>query len=95
MEAHEQKLYSELRKIRKELQASLMQETCSDLIRPIIKDELKDIEETIERIERGKYGLCEISGELIPDNYLSMVPTIKSLDDVDEISKYFCKPIYN
>jgi RNA polymerase-binding transcription factor DksA len=95
MEAQDQELYSELRKMRKELQESLYNGKCSNLIRPIIEDELKDIEETIERMEAGKFGLCEISGELIPDELLIMVPTLKSLDDVDKISKYFCKPIYN
>lgn len=95
MEAQEKELYSELRKMRKELKDSLHNGKCSSLIRPIIEDELKDIEETIERMEEGKFGLCEISGELIPDELLLMVPTLKSLDDVDNISKYFCKPIYN
>lgn len=95
MEAHEKKLYSELRTIRKELVLSLEEEKCSPSIKPIVEDELKDINKTIEKLESGKFGLCEVSGELIPSDFLKMVPTIKSLDDVERIYQFYCKPIHS
>lgn len=94
MEANEAKIYLELRNIQKELMESLRNHQCSPLTKPIIEEELKDIEETINRIENGSYGTCEISGELIPNDYLAMVPTIKSMEDIQGISKYFCKSIH-
>lgn len=92
MVANQQKLYSELRMIRNELLESLNKNSS---IKPLIEDELRDIEETLGKMESGTFGFCESSGEMIPDDYLSIVPTIKSIDDVNEISKYYCKPIYH
>lgn len=92
MEAQQEKLYSELRTIQKELLEGL--HNCSPLIKMNIVDELQDVEETIEKLETGQYGLCEISGQHIPSDYLSMMPTIKTLEDVEELSKFYCKPIY-
>lgn len=95
MEANVEKLYSELRTMRKELKESLNSGKCSSVTKPIIEEELKDIEETIKRIEQGSFGFCEMSGELIPFDYLSMVPTIKTIEDIDQISKFYCKPIHS
>ncbi|MDF1506659.1 hypothetical protein PZE06_00540 [Robertmurraya sp. DFI.2.37] len=92
MDANQQRLYSELRIIRHELLASLNKDSS---IKPIIEDELRDIEETIRKMESGTFGFCENSGELIPADYLTIVPTIKSIDDVNEISKFYCKPLYH
>ncbi|WP_449619317.1 hypothetical protein [Robertmurraya sp. Marseille-Q9965] len=89
------KLYSELRTMKKELQTSLENNNCSPLVRPLIEEELKDVEKTMEKLENGNFGLCETSGEIIPTDYLAIVPTIQSLDDVDEITKYYCKPIFS
>lgn len=89
------KLYSELRTMKKELLNSLENNNCSPLVRSLIEEELKDVEKTMEKLENGSFGLCEISGELIPTDYLSVVPTIQSMNDVDEISKYYCKPIFS
>lgn len=91
MEAQYEKLYSELRTIRKELMESLL--TCTPQIKSIIEDELKDIQDTMIKIEDGTYGYCENSGQHIPESYLSMIPTIKTLEDVDDISKFYCKPL--
>lgn len=94
MKANHQELYSELRTTQKELMESLHYDRCSNLTRPIIEEELKDIEDTLAKMQIGSFGRCEISGEILPEDYLFMVPTIKSLDDVNEMSKFYCKPIY-
>lgn len=37
-------------------------------------DSLHEIEEAIKRVEEGKYGVCEMSGELIPEMRLEAIP---------------------
>lgn len=88
-------LYSELRKTRMELLERLEDDKSSSLIKPIIKAELLDVEDTLNKIELGLFGKCENSGELIPEELLTMVPTIKSLDDYEKIDRYFRKGIFH
>ncbi|QED47469.1 hypothetical protein [Cytobacillus dafuensis] len=95
MDAKAEALYSELRKIRQELIERLEYKDASSLIRPIIQEELSDIEDTLNKIEMGLYGKCEISGELIPEELLEMVPTIKTLDDCFKIDGYFRKALFD
>ena len=95
MDAKAEPLYSELRKTRMELIERLEDNNSSSSIKPIIKAELLDVEDTLNKIELGLFGRCEISGELIPDELLSMVPTIKSLDDYEKIDSYFRKGIFH
>ncbi|WNS77102.1 hypothetical protein RRV45_08980 [Bacillus sp. DTU_2020_1000418_1_SI_GHA_SEK_038] len=95
MDAKAEPLYSELRKTRMELLERLMDNNSSSLIKPIIKAELLDVEDTLNKIELGLFGRCEISGEPIPEELLTMVPTIKSLDDYGKIDSYFRKGIFH
>ncbi len=37
-------------------------------------DSLKEIEQAIKRVENGKYGTCEMSGEEIPEMRLEAIP---------------------
>ena len=50
------------------------------LLKPYIEGELKDIETALQKLEKGTFGTCEISGELIPEDLLTMVPTFKSIE---------------
>ncbi|MFB6466566.1 hypothetical protein ACE38V_07025 [Cytobacillus sp. Hz8] len=95
MEAQFEKLYSELRKTREELQDKLKDENGSKLIKPIIKAELMDIETAIEKIVNGTYGRCEISGELIPFDLLQSFPTAKTVNDFQALQKYYRKPFWS
>jgi hypothetical protein len=94
MDAKVEKLYSELRNTRQELLEKLMDESSSKLIRPFILEELFDVENTIDRIEKGVYGRCEVSGEILPDEILAEVPTIKSLADCNTLENYYRKSLY-
>ena len=38
------------------------------------QDKLKDIDFALEKIEKGKYGLCEGSGKKIPEARLNHIP---------------------
>ena len=93
METCAETLYSELRKTRMELIERLEDKEASSLITPIIKEELLDVEDTLNKIELGLFGRCEISGEVIPDELLTMVPTIKTLADYEKIDCFFRKGI--
>ncbi|WP_313798743.1 hypothetical protein [Cytobacillus sp.] len=94
MDAKVEKLYSELRNTRQELLEKLMDDRSSKLIRPFILDELYDVESALERIEKGVFGKCEISGELLPDDILAEVPTLKTLDDCNQLEHYYRKSLY-
>lgn len=85
MSMHQNEIYSELRKTREELLLKLQSTNCSPLAKPFIEEELRDIETTLNKLEKGTFGTCEISGEIIPDHLLSIVPTLKSLDDCKTI----------
>lgn len=84
-------IYSELRKTRQELIQRLQNNNGSPLVRPYIEGELQDIETALEKLEKGTYGTCEISGELMPQDLLMMIPTLKSMNDCQRVSYFFRK----
>ncbi len=91
MDININKIYSELRKTKQELLQRLNDDDSSPLVKPFILCELKDIEKALEKLEAGTFGTCEISGELLPQDLLAMVPTLKSLDDCKTIEYFFRK----
>lgn len=93
MKIDERKIYSELRIIKMELEARLEKESGTSFMKTIIKEELRDIDRALERIASGHFGLCELSGENIPQDLLLMVPTITTMGDVNVMDRYYCKPI--
>lgn len=94
MDAKIARLYSELRNTKQELLEKLFDEQSSKLIRPFILDELFDVESTLERIEKGVYGKCEVSGEWLPNSILAEVPIMKTLDDCNQLENYYRKSLY-
>lgn len=95
MDAKFHGLYSELRHTKKELIGRLSERELSAAIEAIIIEEIKDIESAIQKMNIGNYGKCEISGELIPLEVLRVMPTIKTMDDIDDLGIYFRKPFYS
>lgn len=93
MKIEEKDLLQELITIRTELEQSLQEKSSSPLISQYKKEELNDINETIEKIQSGNFGFCEFSGEIMPYSILQMIPTLKSFKDLDEIQKYYCKSL--
>ena len=63
------------------------------LVKPYIEGELDDIETALKKLDTGTYGTCEISGEIMPEYLLSMVPTLKSIEDCKMMSYFFRKLI--
>ncbi|MCQ6274022.1 hypothetical protein JMM81_03385 [Bacillus sp. V3B] len=84
-------IYSELRKTKEELVQRLKNKQCSPLVKPYIEGELKDIETALQKLETGTFGTCEISGELIPKELLTIIPTLKSIDDCKTVSYFIRK----
>ncbi|MDQ0270313.1 hypothetical protein [Cytobacillus purgationiresistens] len=91
----EMKLIFELRNTRQELLERLMVDNGDSFMKDIIMAELFDIEETIDKLQSGAFGTCEISGEFLPQDLLEMVPTIKSYDDCQHLKSFFRKAIYH
>ena len=93
MNALFERLYLELRQSEQEIKESLRKRQERDWLKSILEDELADIVSTISKIEKGKYGHCEISGELIPDKILKTVPTLKSINDFRSLNSFYRKSI--
>ncbi|WP_436375695.1 hypothetical protein [Cytobacillus sp. BC1816] len=95
MDAKADRLYSELRNTRQEILERLMEGNSSALIKPILLEELHDIEQTLSKIESGSFGKCEISGELLPADLLQMIPTLKTMEDCSRLGRFYRKSIFH
>ncbi|AZU61451.1 hypothetical protein [Neobacillus mesonae] len=93
MNALQEKLYLELRQTKYELEHSLKNKAKDDWMAAILAEELKDVDSALAKIENGNYGQCEISGELLPEELLYMIPTLKSLKDSETVDIFYKKPI--
>jgi RNA polymerase-binding transcription factor DksA len=93
MEANIQKLYKELRENEQEITKKLDDETLEEWFGKILRDELFDIKLAIDKFDCGKFGKCEISGELLPQELIKMMPTVKSLQDLQGIDSFCRKPL--
>lgn len=94
MDALQEMLYKELRQAEQEVFHSLQKKNCNHKIKPILVEELNDLRTALKKIENGKYGLCEISGELIPSELLHIMPTLKSTNDLRNLEAYCRKPLH-
>lgn len=93
MNAMQEKMYLELRQTKSELEQSLKNKQKNDWLAVILAAELRDVETAINKLEQGNYGQCEISGELLPEELLHMIPTLKSLKDSENVDTFYKKPI--
>ncbi|OIK14012.1 hypothetical protein BIV60_12935 [Bacillus sp. MUM 116] len=93
MNAMQEKLFLELRQTKEEIEYSLKGKSKQEWITSILEEELADINLAMEKMEKGQYGQCEISGELLPDDLLRMIPTLKTTKDSESLVKYYKKPI--
>ena len=88
-----EKLYTELRLTQIELATTLRVKRDSK-INKYIEEELTDVEETMQKLESGNFGMCEMSGELLPFDLLEMIPTIRTKSDINSIQSYYRKSIH-
>ncbi|WML39025.1 hypothetical protein RCG19_17775 [Neobacillus sp. OS1-2] len=90
MNALQEKLFLELRQTKEEIENSLKSKQRQNWLTIILEDELKDLNTAIQKFENGNFGQCEISGELIPEDLLKMIPTLRSIKDSEDLDSY-CK----
>ncbi|MFD2443448.1 TraR/DksA family transcriptional regulator [Bacillus sp. CGMCC 1.16607] len=92
MKVFEKKLYEELRDFEREMKSKLDRNLVDERIKCFVEAELKDIQVTLCKIEDGQFGRCEMSGELIPFDLLSFVPTAKTFNDFKKIKAFYKIP---
>lgn len=93
MNAMQEKLFIELRQTKTEIEHSLKAKSKQDWLTKILEEELEDIDHAIQKIQAGKFGECEISGELLPEELIQLIPTIRSKKDSDLLDRYCKIPI--
>lgn len=93
MEANIKELYNELRVTEQEITQKLSDKTLEEWFGKILRDELFDIKWAIDKFDCGRFGKCEISGELLPQELIKMMPTVKSLQDLQGIDSFCRKPL--
>jgi RNA polymerase-binding transcription factor DksA len=92
MKVVESQLYEELRDIEREMTRKLQQKKVNSKIKFIYESELKDISTALRKLECGDYGKCEMSGELMPFDLLTAVPTAKTIADFNKMKTFYKKP---
>ncbi|MBO8176455.1 MAG: hypothetical protein H0Z31_03255 [Bacillus sp. (in: Bacteria)] len=76
------------------LKKDLQNFSSSDVhVRSTMEKELIDINYALEKWENGQFGICECCGKPIPTEWLTVIPTIRTMDDWWEIKQYYRKPI--
>lgn len=93
MNALQEKLFLELRQSQVEIENSLKSKLKKDWITPLLEEELADICLAIDKIKKGNYGQCEISGEFLPEDLLKVIPTLKSIKDSKKLELFYRKQI--
>jgi RNA polymerase-binding transcription factor DksA len=93
MNALQEKLFLELRQTKSEIENAINRKENANWLKEILQQELKDVDDALAKMENGCYGLCEISGEFIPPGLLELIPTVKSMNDLNELGTYRKKTI--
>jgi len=93
MNAIENELILELRKTKMEIKQSLKKKQKDDWLADILKQELLDVETAMEKIKHGSYGQCEISGELLPEEVLKILPTTRTFKDTETLAHFYKIPL--
>lgn len=93
MNADTQKLLLELRQTKTEIEHSLAAKKEKNWLTAILEDELADVNKALFKMAEGNFGYCEISGELLPTEFLTAIPTIRSIKDTERIENFLKKPI--
>ncbi|MFL6559725.1 MAG: hypothetical protein ACJ8MO_26875 [Bacillus sp. (in: firmicutes)] len=95
MNATQEQLFLELRHTKEEIEYSLRRNQKKAWFIAVLEEELSDINTAIQKLENGNFGQCEISGELLPNELLKIIPTLKSVKDSEYLSNFYKKPIYS
>jgi DnaK suppressor protein len=79
-------IQSELQLSKRELETSLHKiedprSPAIQLIKEDIKADLQDVICALQKLENENYGICEMTGEKIPEEKLKMMPTARTIFD--------------
>ncbi|RSK26959.1 molecular chaperone DnaK [Bacillus sp. HMF5848] len=58
-----------------------------------VKQDLTDVERALQKLELGVYGYCEETGEKIPDDLLTTLPTARYIEDFSVLTMYKKNPV--
>ncbi|WHY79269.1 hypothetical protein QNH20_09080 [Neobacillus sp. WH10] len=92
MNPMQEQLFLELRQTQAEIEKSLKNQQKQAWLTSILEEELEDVDAALRKFNVGNFGKCEISGEMIPDYLLKMIPTLKSIKDSEDLEIYYKKP---
>ncbi|MCU9612179.1 hypothetical protein OEV98_01220 [Caldibacillus lycopersici] len=87
-------LYVEIVAMKKDLEEHLEKNQLSAHVKQLAKEELSDINNTLEKWNNGYYGICEETGNQLPVELLSFQPTVRSFREVNHLMKYLKKPVF-
>lgn len=86
-------LYFDLIAMKEDLEHHLATKNLSSYVKQLTEEELLDINSTLGKLESGFYGICEETGELLPEDLLKFQPTVRSITEVKSILQFFKKPV--
>ena len=93
MNARQDELILELRKTKWEIEQALKDKEKDEWLAVILQEELSDVEKAMEKIRHGSFGQCEVSGELLPEDVLKVLPTTRTVKDAESLAHFYRKPI--
>ncbi|WLR52268.1 hypothetical protein LC040_04995 [Bacillus tianshenii] len=87
---HVKRIEQELRQTQQELSAYLQEPGRHYNLETVhyIQQELADVNRALAKLQEGSFGMCEYSGQTIPMPLLEVLPTARTIDDV-EFVQYF------
>ncbi|RLQ95811.1 hypothetical protein [Falsibacillus albus] len=88
MDNQKQQVYRQLKQAHLDLEAH---QTSNVLVRHFIEQEKLDVAYALEKWEKGTFGICEMSGELIPFEMIHFLPTIRTKDEWTSIQAKYGK----
>ncbi len=71
-----------VRDLKTSLQELKRNHSANELVQKLIEDEKADIEYALRKAKDQEFGRCEISGEFIPFEILSKMPTAKTIHEL-------------
>lgn len=95
MKAISKLLYEELRQTEQESLLSLQKEYKHQQVKAMLEEELADTRLALKKIEKGSFGYCEASGEMISEEFLRTIPTLKTKNDFIKLSSFYRKQIHS
>lgn len=69
--------------------ASVYENEKNLLVNKHIKEELKDVNRALFKMECGLFGICEHTGKPIPFEQLKIIPTVRTINESERTNMFF------